>query len=508
MKKCYLLFLMTSGIFAQAPAIDWQRTIGSNGQDGISTIAPTPDGGYLLGANSQGAEISGEKTEPGRGQSDYWILKTDSFGNIQWQRTIGGNDTDISTKTIVLPDGSSVVSGHSYSNANFEKTQDSKGYSDFWIVKLSPTGQIDWQHTYGANMFETTGDLIATTDGGFLLGGTSTSGINGDKTETSRGQTDYWILKLNASGEIEWQKTMGGSSYDTLTSVVQTSDGNFVCAGYSMSGISGDRTLANPWLDDSWVVKLSATGNILWQHAYNFSEVSSVIELPDGNLLFGGTKGSSFPIGRSSLSYLFKSVVVKTNSLGQVIWSYEEQPITGECRVSELFGSPDGKIYFTSYATEPTFRGILTKLDANGALIWNRVFLNDQTTIAKSLCQTTGNSIIAGLSSTAGIFGDKTEASRGMSDIWIVKFNPEQLSVEAISAETFSAYPNPVKSSLHIKSTANAKITVRNSLGQTLLTSMSDTETATLDFPFGPGTYFVTIAPENSAASKTIKIIK
>ncbi|RZJ65969.1 MAG: T9SS type A sorting domain-containing protein [Flavobacterium sp.] len=508
MKKLYALLFMTSAVLAQAPAIDWQRTIGSNGQDGISTIAQTPDGGYLVGANSQASDISGEKTEAGRGQTDYWVLKTDSIGNIQWQRTIGGNDTDIPTKYIVLPDGSSVILGYSYSNANFEKTQNSKGFSDFWIVKLSATGQIIWQHTYGANMFEMTGDIIATTDGGFLIGGTSTSGIDGDKTEASRGQTDYWILKLDSSGNIQWQKTLGGSSYDTLTSVVQTNDGNFICAGYSMSGISGDRTLANPWLDDSWVVKLSATGTILWQRAYNFSEVSSVIELSDGNILLGGTRAISGPVGRSALSYLFKSVVVKTNASGQVIWTYEEQPITGECRVSELLEFPDGGIYFTSYATEPTFRGMLTKLNASGTLAWNRIFANDQSTFAMSLCKASNNSIIVGLSSNAGIFGDKTEESRGMSDVWIVKFSPEQLSVAQIETEAFSVYPNPVKSQLNVKSVANAKVTVRNALGQRLISIISATETAAIDFPFGPGTYLVTIENENSQATKTVKVIK
>ena len=109
---------------------------------------------------------------------------------------------------------------------------------------------------------------MQTTDGGYIIGGFSNSGISGDKTEDSRGELDYWILKLDLNGDIQWQKTYGGNRSDEPVSAVETDDGGYLVTGRSSSAESGDRTVSRNGLPDAWVLKLDATGAIVWQKSY------------------------------------------------------------------------------------------------------------------------------------------------------------------------------------------------------------------------------------------------
>ena len=178
-----LLFAIFS-VFSQNPAIIWQKTIGGSSGDFSTVLEPTSDGGFILGGYST-SNISGEKTENSNGGTDIWIVKIDASGNIMWQRTIGGSGEDFLTS------------------------------------------------------------LKQTSDGGYILGAGSDSNISGDKTENSRGGLDYWILKLNSSGAIVWQKTYGGAQPEFDTYVVETTDGGYFVGGYSDSDISGDKTVPN-----------------------------------------------------------------------------------------------------------------------------------------------------------------------------------------------------------------------------------------------------------------------
>ncbi len=155
---------------------------------------------------------------------------------------------------------------------------------------------IEWQNTIGGNSDDELYSVIETTDGGYLLGGWSWSGISGDKSEVSQGYNDYWVVKLDGSGDILWQNTIGGYSTDELSSVIQTIDGGYLLGGYSYSGISGDKTEANQgYHPDYWVVKLDGFGNILWQNnigGNTTDDLYSVIQTTDGGYLLGGESSS------------------------------------------------------------------------------------------------------------------------------------------------------------------------------------------------------------------------
>jgi len=229
--------------------IQWQNTIGGSGYDQLYSIQQTSDGGYILGGYSNSG-ISGDKTESSQGDYDYWVVKLDAIGNIQWQTTIGGNDADWLYSVQQTTDGGYILGGYSLSDISGDKTEGTQGGNDYWVVKLDASGNIQWQNTIGGNNDDNLSSIQQTTDGGYILGGYSYSDISGDKTENSQGSDDYWVVKLNASGNIQWQNTIGGSGYDQLYSIQQTSDGGYILGGYSESNISGDKTENSQGFDD------------------------------------------------------------------------------------------------------------------------------------------------------------------------------------------------------------------------------------------------------------------
>jgi len=191
------------------------------------------------------------------------VVKLDASGNIQWQNTIGGNIDDLLYSVQQTSDGGYILGGASGSGFSGDKTESSQGYFDYWVVKLYTTGNIQWQNTIGGGSLDHLNSIQQTSDGGYILGGVSISDISGDKTENSQGANDYWVVKLDASGNIQWQNIIGGNSGDYLTSIQQTTDGKYILGGYSESNISGDKTESSQGNFDYWVVKLTDKFNLI-----------------------------------------------------------------------------------------------------------------------------------------------------------------------------------------------------------------------------------------------------
>ncbi|MBK7887449.1 MAG: hypothetical protein IPJ86_09135 [Bacteroidetes bacterium] len=234
-KLIFILFTNTSPVLAQE--IEWQRTIGGSSGDILLSIKQTNDGGYILGGFSE-SNISGDKSEISW-FGDYWMVKTDSLGNIQWQNTIGGNSLDFLTSISQTSDGGYILGGYSESNISRDKTEINIGGSDYWIVKTDSLGIIQWQNTIGGTSDDFLKSIQQTTDGGYILGGYSESNFSGDKTENSIGYQDYWVVKTDSIGNIQWQNTIGGDNYDELYTIQQTTDGGYILGGWSQSSFSG-----------------------------------------------------------------------------------------------------------------------------------------------------------------------------------------------------------------------------------------------------------------------------
>ncbi len=254
---------LIANTFAQ-PVIKAQKDLGGRDFDFFASMALTKDGGRIVGGTSR-SNISGNKTENSRGIGDYWIVKLDSANKIQFDKTIGGSDNDGLTALQQTSDGGYILGGGSTSNASGEKTQNSKGGADFWIVKLDSRGNIQFDKTIGGSNNDGLTALQQTSDGGYILAGDSRSNKSGNKSENSRGGTDYWIVKLDGRGNIQWDKTYGGSDDDFLTSLQQTTDGGYILGGLSFSNKSGEKSESSKGRDDFWVIKVDGNGNIQFE---------------------------------------------------------------------------------------------------------------------------------------------------------------------------------------------------------------------------------------------------
>ncbi|MFI5206101.1 MAG: T9SS C-terminal target domain-containing protein, partial [Candidatus Paceibacterales bacterium] len=247
MRKFYfILFYFLYGIlppaFSQNPLVkQWDRRFGGTGDDQFTCFQQTKDGGYILGGSTYSG-IGGDKTQATQGLHDYWIVKIDSLGNKQWDKDFGGaNDENLSSLQ-QTKDGGYILGGWSSSGISGDKTQASWGNTDFWMVKIDSSGNKQWDKDFGGTDADGIRSLQQTGDGGYILGGFSWSGIGGDKSQASWGTVDYWILKTDALGNKQWDKDFGGAGEDALFSLQQTMDGGYILGGVSESGVGGDKT--------------------------------------------------------------------------------------------------------------------------------------------------------------------------------------------------------------------------------------------------------------------------
>ncbi len=488
MKAISFLFAATlftlCPLFAQAPAIQWQNSIGGNSDDDLYSLQQTADGGYILGGTSA-SNISGDKTENSLGGYDYWVIKLDSTGAIQWQNTIGGDKNDLLFSLQQTTDGGYILGGVSDSDISGDKTENSLG-SDYWVIKLDASGGILWQNTIGGGGYDKLFSLQQTTDGGYIVGGTSFSYISGDKTENSNGSSDYWVLKLDASGAIQWQNTIGGNGNDEIESLQQTVDGGYILGGYSDSDISGDKTENSLGGYDYWVMKLNSTGAIQWQNTIGGDTTdyfSTLQQTTDGGFILGGYSKSNISGDKTENSWGNSDFwVVKLDATGVIQW---QNTIGGNGKdaIESLQQTADGGYILGGYS-DSNISGDKTenssglsdywviKLDATGAIQWQNNIGGSLSDLFRSLQQTADGGIILGGSSSSNISGHKTENSNGFEDYWIIKLAPESVPTgEAPTAlGSLTIYPNPTTDAIFVQSETATTLCLRNAFGQVLST--------------------------------------
>ena len=236
--------------------------------------------------------ISGDKTQTSWGSLDYWIVKTDSLGNKQWDKDFGGTELDDLLSIQETNDYGFILGGYSLSGISGDKTEGLWGNYDFWIIKTDSLGNKQWDTDLGGTENDWLGSVLITSDGGYLFGGTSASPISGNKTQSTKGGWDYWVVKTDALGNIEWDRDFGGSNEEELWSIIKTTDGGYLISGDSYSAISGNKTENNLGQEQTWVLKIDSLGNILWEKTLftnGHDECGSAIEVSDGCYLMGNT---------------------------------------------------------------------------------------------------------------------------------------------------------------------------------------------------------------------------
>ena len=198
----------------------------------------------------------------------FFLIGFTSFGQGSdplWDRDFAwGGDTADYLMDVVETDNLTVVSGgHSYSSSKGDQKNNNFGLSDFWVIEEDTIGNILWNSIYGGDSTELFSEIVKLEEG-YLLTGSSISGVSGNKTSGNNGGFDYWILKVDQYGSVIWDKSFGGSENDFLTCAELLNNGNIILGGYSNSGVSGNKTEANLGENDYWVLVLDANGNLLW----------------------------------------------------------------------------------------------------------------------------------------------------------------------------------------------------------------------------------------------------
>jgi hypothetical protein len=260
-------------VFTLAQAPTWAQNYGEGEDDIARTLIQTSDGGYAFG---------GETASYGAGYSDFWLVKTDSNGITQWNRTYGGENYDDAFALIQTPDSGYALAGGTDSYG--------AGGIDSWLVKTDSNGITQWIRTYGGAERDAAHALLQTTDGGYALAGWTES--------YGAGSADCWLVKTDSNGRSQWNQTYGGKDYDYAFALIQTTDENYVLAGATTSyGARGY---------DSWLVKMEEI---------TFPITSTETEETTFPITSTETEGIDFPI--TVLWYL--TIVVSGSSVGLLV---------------------------------------------------------------------------------------------------------------------------------------------------------------------------------------------
>ena len=340
-----LLLMAGNLVKAQLPK-QWDKTLGGSGNETAALVVATTDGGYLLAGYSNSPN-DGDKTAPNAGDYDAWLVKVDGNGNKQWDHTYGGSGYDRLSSVLATADGGYLLGGGSSSTA--------EGDWDYWLVKVDATGTKQWEHTFGGTGTDEITSMVATTDGSYLLAGVSESPVGRDKTAPNMGFVDYWIVKVDVNGNKQWDKAFGSSIWDALSSVIATADGGYLLAGHSNSPVGGDKTEAKGNYD-YWIVKVDAMGNKQWDKSFGSSrreEVASAIATSDGGYLLAGHSDS--PAGGDKTAPNIRNYdywLVKVNADGSKQWD-KTFGGSGVDRISSAIVTSDGGYLLAGYSYSP-----------------------------------------------------------------------------------------------------------------------------------------------------------
>jgi len=403
--------------------IEWEVCLGGSDNEWSKGLAEAKDGsGYFVAGHtfSIDGDVSGHN-----GDEDAWVVKLDNTGTIQWQNSLGGSDIEHIEFMAATSDGGCIIAANTRSN-NGDVTG-LHGGTDIWIVKLNSAGTLEWEKCLGGSNDEDPNWIIQTTDGGYIFTGQSRSN-DGDVTG-NHGEYDFWTVKLSSSGKIQWQKCLGGSGNDSGLSIRLTEDDGYILTGRTWSN-DGDVS-GNHGEDDFWVVRLDNSGNLLWQKCLGGTGnegAKCIVRTADkGYLVTGATTSSdgNISVNKGERDYW----IVKLNNYGTILWqntfggSLVDQPNsiieTGDegCIVAGLSNSDDGDVE-GSHGSGDSW---IIKLSSSGVLQWQKRLGGSQPDDARVIIHTADDGYLV-TGSTWSIDGDVSGNNPGRNqEIWVVK---------------------------------------------------------------------------------------
>jgi len=365
----------------------WSKVFGGTGNDPPSgNIVQTSDGGYA---------IAGDTNSFGAGGLDAWLVKTDAFGNIEWNKTYGGPLEDSGYDMVQTKDGGYAIGGYTYSFG--------AGMNDFWLVKTNSTGDLHWSKSYGGVGSELGAVVIQTSDGGYaIVGNTNSSGAGG---------FDVWVVKTNSIGDMMWNKTYGGSGNDYGNTMVQTTDG-----GYALAGRTAAFGASNT---DFLLIKTDLTGNMQWNKTYGggtgANYAYSMVQTSDGGYALAGRTNSFGAVG-------IDAALLKTDTSGTLQW-IKTFGGNGTDYALHMDQTTEGGYVIAGYMTPVGTLApdaYFVKTDALGNTLWTKTYGGSRADIAWDLIQTNDGGYAIACSTTSFGFG-----TSGIYDAYLIKTDIE-----------------------------------------------------------------------------------
>jgi hypothetical protein len=365
--------------YAHAQVVSFARTYGGGGADEAHSVQQTSDGGYIAVGVTYGF---------GAGNGDFFLIKTDANGNLQWAKTYGGTDIEWAFYVQQTSDNGYILAGTTFSFG--------VGGGDVILIKTDANGNLQWAKTYGGTNYENVFSVQQTSDIGYIAAGYTSS--------FGAGMHDAFLIKTDAFGNLQWAKTYGGAGDDLAYSFQQTSDGGYIVAGWTNSFGAGDY--------DLFLIKTDAFGNLQWAKAYGGADAdkaTSVLQTSDGGYIVAGWT-NSFGAGDYDL------FLIKTDAFGNLQWAKTYGGAGDEYTWTSLQQTSDGG-YIVAGWTNSFGAGdydlFLIKTDAFGNLQWAKTYRGAGDEWRPAVRQTSDGGYI--------VVSYTTSFGAGLSDAFLVK---------------------------------------------------------------------------------------
>jgi hypothetical protein len=507
------LFAGSVNVFSQS-SISWQKTVGGSGHEYARKTILTSDGGYAFVGDSESnnGDVTGN-----HGGSDLWVGKLNSAGIIQWSYLFGGTADDVGYDILQTSDGGYMVAGWTDSNDGDVSGNHSTYSSDVWVLKLSPAGAITWSKCYGGSSDDDGAAIVQTQDGNFYIAG-STYSTDGDVIGNHGTYSDFWVIKINASGTLTGQKCIGGTDYEEGINMTLTSDNGCIVCGRTSSN-DGDAIGYHDG-SDMLIAKLSSSLSVDWSKCYGGTETeecNSVVQLSDGSyaaLGYTSTQNNGDITGHHGSQGSDDFWLLKLTSAGAITWAKcfggsGDDQANGLTKTSDggfvmcgLTNSMDGNVsgfHVGDYSPDVW----VIKVNSSGVFQWQRCCGGSTQDESFNVFESGSGTFVV----TAFTYSNDYDVSgnHGNADGWIFRISGNS-SIGSISDDQhISIYPNPAQDNLTIEVPVNSNIAIINTVGQNMINVISTSPKTMIDLSeLTSGVYIIAIRSNEETCIKKL----
>ena len=520
MKKLFTLtvFILVIQCLQAQPTLSWQKSYGGTGHEYAWKTIPTSDGGFAFVGFSESTDGDLSGHHGTATNNDLWVCKMTAAGTIQWSKLFGGTEDEEGHDILQTSDGGFMVVGWTDSNdGDVTGHHGSAGMSDFWVLKITAAGVLDWNMCYGGTDDDDAASIVQSTSGDFYVGGSTSSNDVDVSGNHAAYYSDFWVIKISNSGALLGQKCIGGTDYEEGINMTLTADGG--CAIVGRTSSTDDDAIGYHGGTDMLIAKLNSSLGVDWSKCYGGSETeecNAIVQLTDGSFValgYTSTHNNGDVTGHHGSQGSDDFWLLKLTSAGAITWAKcyggdgDDQAngltktIDGGFVMCGLTNSTNGDVagfHSGGFFDPDTW---VCKLDGSGVFQWQRCCGGSgQDESFNVYEESAGVYVVTGFTYSGNY--DVT-VNYGSADGWIFKVTGTA-GINELSNNSFEIYPNPFNDEINLnlsdKASEIKKIIIRDVLGKQCKVIENDCFNADLkievrDIP--KGVYFVEVAGDN-----------